>query len=125
MRATAPRLPIVHLTLVPLILLFLAGAAAAEDEAPWSSDDFSGLAFREIGPAIASGRVGDFAVDPRNPHHWYVGVNSGGVWETKNAGVTFEPIFDDQDSYSIGCLALAPSAPDILSFTVQGSHGIP
>ncbi|MCP4571177.1 MAG: glycosyl hydrolase [bacterium] len=109
MRASPLRLPLLLLTFV-----LLAGTAAAEDDAPWASDDFSGLAFREIGPAIASGRVGDFAVDPRNRHHWYVGVNSGGVWETKNAGVTFEPIFDGEGSYSIGCLALAPSAPDIL-----------
>jgi len=109
MRASSRR-PLLAL----LTLGLLAGAALADDDAPWSSSDFSGLAFREIGPAIASGRVGDFAVDPRNPFHYYVGVNSGGVWETQNAGVTFTPIFDGQGSYSIGCLALAPSAPDIL-----------
>jgi len=106
---------LLRLSLLALILaLGLPLIAAADEDAPWASSDFSGLAFREIGPAIASGRVGDFAVDPRNPFHWYVGVNSGGVWETQNGGVTFAPIFDDEGSYSIGCLALAPSAPDIL-----------
>jgi len=94
-----------------------ANAAAADkdkDSGPWSSGDFSGLQWRSIGPAIASGRIGDFAVDPRNPFHYFVGVCSGGVWETTDGGTTFAPIFDDQGSYSIGCLALAPTNPDIL-----------
>jgi len=99
---------------VLLPTLLTAASALGEDEGPWSSGDFSGLAFRGIGPAIASGRVGDFAVDPRNSYHYYVGVNSGGVWETHNAGVTFEPIFDGEGSYSIGCLAISPSHPDIV-----------
>ena len=99
-----------------LLLLILTGPAWAADkeDGPWTSGDFSGLAFREIGPAIASGRIGDFAVDPRDKSHYYVAVCSGGVWETHNAGVTFQPIFDNEGSYSIGCLALAPSDPDIV-----------
>jgi len=98
--------------LLGILLVLLCGSALAEEDGPWNSGDFSGLAFREIGPAIASGRIGDFAVDPRDKSHYYVGVCSGGVWETHNAGVTFSPIFDDQGSYSIGCLAIAPSRPD-------------
>ena len=105
-----------YLVLSALLLLVLTSSALAEDEekGPWTSDDFGGLAFREIGPAIASGRIGDFAVDPRDKSHYYVGVNSGGVWETHNAGITFEPIFDGEGSYSIGCLAIAPSNHDIV-----------
>ncbi len=100
-----------------LLVLVLTGSALAdedENKSVWNSGDFSGLAFREIGPAIASGRVGDFAVDPRDKSHYYVAVCSGNVWETHNAGITWKPIFDDQDSYSIGCLALAPTNPDIV-----------
>jgi len=101
--------------LVFLLLIFSVSATAlAGDEAPFSSGDFSGMAFREIGPAIASGRIADFAVDPRNKNHYYVGVCSGGIWETFNAGVTFTPIFDGEGSYSIGCLAISPSQPDII-----------
>ncbi len=98
-----------------LILMTLSAAAiAADDDAPWGSGDFSALAFRGIGPALASGRIADFAIDPRDPSHYYVGVCSGGVWETKNAGVTFTPIFDDENSFSIGCVTLSPSHPDIV-----------
>ncbi len=101
------------LALLLLTLLSTVSAAADCDEA-WSSCQFSALSFRGIGPAIASGRIADFAVDPRNPFHYYVGVSSGGVWETHNAGVTYEPIFDSQASYSIGCVTLAPTNPDVV-----------
>lgn len=100
--------------LVGLCLLAFSPILAEDDDAPWSSGDFSALQWREIGPAIASGRIGDFAVDPRNKSHYYVAVCSGGVWETHNAGVTFRPVFDGEGSYSIGCLAISPSNPDIV-----------
>jgi photosystem II stability/assembly factor-like uncharacterized protein len=100
-----------------MLVALLAGTAALaadEEEGPWTSGDFSALEFRGIGPALASGRVGDFAVDPRDSRHYYVAVCSGGVWETRNAGVTFEPIFDGEGSFSIGCVTLAPSNPNIV-----------
>ena len=100
--------------LVVLSCLLISVSALAADDSPWESSDFSALSFRNIGPAIASGRIADFAVDPRNKFHYYVGVCSGGVWETHNAGVTYEPIFDDQGSYSIGCVTLAPTNPDVV-----------
>ena len=67
------------------------------------------LRFRSIGPALMSGRIGDVAVDQRNPNHWYVAAASGGLWKTMNAGTTFEPIFDDQSSYSMGCVTIDPT----------------
>ena len=48
---------------------------------------------------------------PARRSTWYLAVGSGGVWKTENAGVTWTPIFDDQPSYSIGCVALDPSTP--------------
>ncbi len=100
--------------LILLLSLTLSSVAFAEDDDPWSSGDFSALNFRGIGPAIASGRIADFAVDPRNSSHYYVGVCSGGVFETHNAGVTYKPIFDGEGSYSIGCIELAPTNPDVV-----------
>lgn len=65
-------------------------------------------------------------MNPESPSTWYVGVGSGGVWKTTNAGVTFTPIFDDQPSYSIGEIALAPSNPEIVwvgtGENVSGRH---
>ncbi len=70
-----------------------------------------GLEFRNIGPAFASGRIADIAIHPDNENCWYVAVGSGGVWKTRNAGITWEPIFDDQPSYSIGCVTIDPHHP--------------
>ena len=64
---------------------------------------------RGIGPALTSGRVSDIAVDPRDKNTWYVAVASGGVWKTTNAGTTWEPIFDGEGSYSIGCVTIDPN----------------
>ena len=54
----------------------------------------SGLKWRSIGPAWASGRIADFAVNPENSKEYYVGVASGNVWKTTNNGTTWKPIFD-------------------------------
>lgn len=64
--------------------------------------------FRNIGPAFMSGRIADIAIDPQNENTWYVAVGSGGVWKTVNAGTTFEPVFDDYDVYSTGCITVDP-----------------
>ena len=67
------------------------------------------LKFRSIGPALMSGRIGDLAINPDKPNTWYVAVASGGLWKTVNAGTTWKPIFDNYDSYSMGCVALDPN----------------
>src|SRR5204863_3496262 len=61
------------------------------------------------GPAIVSGRIVDVAIDPRDPRVWFIAAASGGVWKTTNAGTTFTPVFDDQNSYSIGCVTIDPN----------------
>ncbi|MFN0156788.1 MAG: glycosyl hydrolase [Bacteroidota bacterium] len=81
---------------------------------PMSAETFSGLKFRSIGPALTSGRIVDFAVNPTNHSEYYVAVASGGVWKTVNAGTTYEPIFNGESSYSIGCITLDPNNPHVV-----------
>ncbi len=83
-------------------------------ESPINSSLLSGLRFRSVGPALTSGRVADLVVNPQNPNQYYVAVASGGVWKTVNHGTTFEPIFDGQSSYSIGCITLDPNNPNVV-----------
>ncbi len=106
------------LLLLAALALMLSLPAMAdddeEDDSKWSSGTFGGLSWRALGPAMMSGRIGDIAVDPRNKSHWYVAVCSGNIWKTTNAGITFEPIFDDEGSYAIGCLAIDPTDPNVV-----------
>jgi len=75
---------------------------------------FSGLKLRSIGPALTSGRIADLAVNPKKPSEYYIAVASGGVWKTTNSGNTYEPIFDGQGSYSIGCVTIDPNNPHVV-----------
>ncbi len=75
---------------------------------------FAGLELRSIGPALMSGRIADIAVHPSDRSTWYVAVGSGGVWKTTNSGTTWSPIFDEEASYSIGCITVDPSNPEVV-----------
>ncbi len=81
---------------------------------------------RSIGPAFMGGRIADLAIHPSKPTTWLVAVGSGGVWKTVNAGVTWTPLFDKEASYSIGCVRIDPSHPEIVwvgtGEAVSGRH---
>lgn len=85
-----------------------------EQESSLSSGTFSGMKLRSIGPAFMSGRISDLVVHPEDQSTWFVAVGSGNIWKTVNSGTTWTPIFDDQGSYSIGCITLDPSNPDVI-----------
>lgn len=108
-------------TLASLILVVIfmgmgltAFAQENEEKEIFSESTFSGLKFRSIGPAFMSGRIADIAIHPDDNSIWYVAVGSGNVWKTTNAGTTWKPIFDNQPSYSIGCLAIDPNNPHVV-----------
>jgi photosystem II stability/assembly factor-like uncharacterized protein len=84
------------------------------EEPRLNAETFAGLELRSIGPALMSGRIADVALHPTDPSIWYVAVGSGGVWKTVNNGTTWTPIFDDQPAYSIGCVAIDPSNPNVI-----------
>ncbi len=91
-----------------------SGEDGDEDQPVMSAGSFSGLKFRSIGPALMSGRIGDLAVNPHRDAEYYVAVSSGNVWKTVNDGITFEPVFDGEGSYSIGCVTLDPNDTDVV-----------
>ncbi len=101
-----------RLTLLAATLVFASAPAFAADddqvEPGFNEQTFEGLAMRSIGPAFMSGRISDIAIDPNDQSTWYVGVGSGGVWKTVNAGTTWEAIFENEDAYSIGCVTIDP-----------------
>jgi photosystem II stability/assembly factor-like uncharacterized protein len=85
-----------------------------EKKGGMTADTFSGLKFRLLGPAVASGRVAAIAVNPKNKFEYYVGVASGGVWKTVNDGTTWTPVFDGEGSYSIGWVTLDPNDSSVV-----------
>lgn len=94
-------------------LLLLPGGLTAQ-ESPLSSSTLRGLALREIGPALTSGRIIDLAVNPHDPATYFVATAGGGVWKTVNAGTTYEPVFDGEGSASIGVVTLDPGNPHVV-----------
>ncbi|MCI5043842.1 MAG: hypothetical protein MRY72_04015 [Aquisalinus sp.] len=70
-----------------------------------------------------SGRIADIEIVPDDPATWYVGVGSGGVWKTENAGTTWLPLFDEQSVYSIGEIALSPHNPNEVWVGTGENHG--
>lgn len=106
-----------RLVVLGLVLLFVpcvVVAAPSESDTLLSDGNFKGLKLRSIGPALMSGRIADIAIHPEDDNVWYVAVGSGNVWKTVNAGVTWKPIFEDQASYSIGCVTIDPSNPHVI-----------
>jgi photosystem II stability/assembly factor-like uncharacterized protein len=61
-----------------------------------------------------SGRLAAVAVDPDDPDHILIGAAAGGVWETGDAGATWEPRTDSQPSLAIGAIAFDPSNPSVV-----------
>ncbi|MEM7500600.1 MAG: hypothetical protein AAF417_01100 [Pseudomonadota bacterium] len=117
-----------HLMRCAALLLLPTILSANETSTPpgFNEETFSGLELRAIGPALMSGRIADIAVDPTDQSTWYVAVGSGGVWKTETAGTTWTPIFDDEDSYSIGCITIDPNNANTLwvgtGENVSGRH---
>jgi photosystem II stability/assembly factor-like uncharacterized protein len=72
------------------------------------------MTWRELGPTIMGGRISDLAVVESRPSTFYVGTATGGVWKTVNAGVTFEAVFENQPTASIGDVTVAPSNPNVV-----------
>ena len=87
---------------------------SSAEKDPLDELSVSALKFRCVGPALTSGRISDFAVNPKNPSEYYVATSAGGVWKTNNAGTTYKPIFDGQGSYSIGCVTMDPNNSNVI-----------
>jgi len=93
-----------------LCLVLLPALAPAEETE--SNDPFSELEFRYIGPVgnrapAVTGVAGD-------PHTFYAGAASGGIFKTSDGGATWAPIFDDTPASSVGSLAVSLSDPNVV-----------
>ncbi|MGB9031732.1 MAG: glycoside hydrolase [Acidobacteriaceae bacterium] len=69
--------------------------------------------WRMIGP-FRGGRTRAVAGVPDQPNVFYIGQVNGGVWKSTDYGRTWTPIFDGEDTQSVGAIAVAPSNSNIV-----------
>ena len=91
------------------VVAFVAPVCASAADAPYAN-----LKWREIGPAVAGGRVAAVAGTPQNDKLYYIGTAGAGVWKTENGGATWEPTFDGQRVSSIGAVAIDPTNENVV-----------
>jgi photosystem II stability/assembly factor-like uncharacterized protein len=74
---------------------------------------YSEMRWRCIGP-FRGGRTVAISGVPGKANVFYMAAVNGGIWKTTDFGNTWQPIFDDQPTGSIGALAVAPSNPEVI-----------
>src|SRR6188768_3828349 len=75
---------------------------------------FKGMRYRLVGPS-RGGRVTTVTGVPSQPRTFYMGVASGGVFRTTDAGATWVPITDGKVPVaSMGSIAVAESNPNVI-----------
>lgn len=118
-----------HLSILLLLVItcfFQTTDVSAQAEKSDLAKAVSGLKLRGIGPAVMGGRIADIAVSPTDKSTWYVAVGSGGLWKTTNRGITWQPVFDTQKSYSIGTVTIDPNNSEVILVgtgeNVSGRH---
>jgi photosystem II stability/assembly factor-like uncharacterized protein len=89
-------------------------SAATATSPPLSADSLNNLQFRNLGPSVGGGRVAAVVGVPGDREVYYVGAAGGGVWKTTDGGDSWEAVFKDQPTASIGAIALAPSNPNVV-----------
>ena len=87
---------------------------SGQDGGGFDAQTLKGIELRSIGPALATGRIQDVDIDPKNPSVWYVATAFGGLWKTINRGITFTPVFDDRGSFTLCCVVVDPKDSNVV-----------
>ncbi|NOT60545.1 MAG: glycoside hydrolase [Acidobacteria bacterium] len=116
------RLALLALIGVALVFVVIESGSAQSTATSSPPSQFGAMKWRCIGPFRGGRTVGAVGI-PSQPNTFFIGVNNGGVWKTTDAGRTWQPIFDDQPTGSIGDVALCESQPNVIY--VGSGEGLP
>lgn len=97
-----------------LSVLGLLGGGGTAHAQGIGGDLLSPLTWRSIGPTATGGRIVDIEVDLARKSTLFVASASGGLWRSRNMGTTWECIFQNEGSSSIGDIALDPKNSDVI-----------
>lgn len=89
------------------------GAASAQEN-PRFEDLFQKFQWRSIGPANMGGRVVDIEVVENTPWIIYAAIGPSGVWKSVNNGTTWTPVFEKENTVSVGDIAVCQANPEIV-----------
>jgi photosystem II stability/assembly factor-like uncharacterized protein len=97
-----------------LIWIFFIGFTLQIESQEFTTKWLEEIGPRSIGPGGMSGRITAIDVVLSDTDVMYAGTASGGLWKSSSAGITWEPIFDNQITASIGAVAVQQSNPDVI-----------
>src|ERR1019366_5828284 len=86
-----------------VLSILCVATVRAQPPAPSEEKLLKGLQYRLVGP-FRGGRVLAVAGVPGEPNTYYFGGASGGVWKTIDGGASWKPMFDKEDTASIGAI---------------------
>ena len=98
-----------NLRIMTLLLLWSSFLSAQKD-----TDLIAALQWRNIGPANMMGRIADIDALLTDYRHVLCASASGGVFQSTNGGITWDPIFDGYGPGSIGSVALFQRNPKVI-----------
>ncbi|MBI4914040.1 MAG: glycosyl hydrolase [Acidobacteria bacterium] len=123
-RSLLPLLPTLLLAAGPTDRALLHPSAPAPDSTPRirafqqrqalrATSPLRAIPFRNVGPMGQGGRVVALAADPRKPEVWLAAFATGGLWITRNDGGSWEPLFDAEEAFALGDVAVVWGDPGV------------
>ena len=109
---------ILALGLAGAVSLLMPAASAQQPTAP-NADTvdpnlYSGMRWRNVGPARGGRSIAAEGSDARPNEYWF-GATGGGAWKSTDSGTTWTPMTDGKITMSsIGSVGICPSNPDVV-----------
>nr|MBP6716943.1 hypothetical protein [Acidobacteriota bacterium] len=101
-------------TLSLVLALVAVSTLSAQNQPAGTTPPFADVPWRNIGPAVTGTRIVDLAVVEKDPRVIYAATASSGLWKTADAGVTWAPTFQNENTVALGGVAVSQSSPDVV-----------